>query len=202
MINVQQKTPWEIAVDFHGHSCPGLAIGFRATELAMEALGAKRAVDEELLAIVENNACGIDAVQTLAGCSFGKGNLLFKDLGKQVFTFMRRRDGVAVRVAVKYGSNFDPDYSGLKERIKSGTASLDDKERYPAAMKKRIQNILNAGTDVFEVEKVNLELPAAAAIYQTLQCAKCGEGVMEPRARLKSGQIVCLPCFERSEDQC
>lgn len=199
---MHKKNPWEIAVDFHGHSCPGLAIGFRATELAMEALGAKRAVDEELLAIVENNACGVDAVQTLAGCSFGKGNLLFRDFGKQVYTFVRRRDGAAVRVAVKYGSNFDPDYSGLKERIGSGMASLEDRKRYPAAMKKRIQNILNAGEDVFEVKKVNLALPAAAAIYQTLQCAKCGEGVMEPRARLKSGQIVCLSCFERSEDQC
>lgn len=199
---MHKKNPWEIAVDFHGHSCPGLAIGFRATELAMEALGAKRAVDEELLAIVENNACGVDAVQTLAGCSFGKGNLLFRDFGKQVYTFVRRRDGMAVRVVVKYGANFDPDYSVLKERIGSGTASLEDRERYPAVIKKRIQNILNAGEDVFEVKKVNLELPAAAAIYQTLQCAKCGEGVMEPRARLKSGQIVCLPCFERSEEQC
>jgi len=197
---MHKKKPWEIAVDFHGHSCPGLAIGFRATELAMEALGAKRAVDEELLAIVENNACGVDAVQTLAGCSFGKGNLIFRDHGKQVYTFVRRRDGAAVRVAVKYGSNFDPDYSGLKERIGSGTASLEDRERYPAAMQKRIQNILMAGEEVFEVIKVNVVLPAAAVIYQTLQCAKCGEGVMEPRARLESGQIVCLPCFERGEE--
>ncbi len=199
---MHKKNPWEIAVDFHGHCCPGLAIGFRATELAMEALGAKRAVDEELLAIVENNACGIDAVQTLAGCSFGKGNLLFRDVGKQVYSFIRRRDGAAVRVAVKYGANFDPDYSGLKDRIKSGTASLDDKEKYPAAMKKRIQNILNAEEDVFEVRKINLKLPPEAAIYQTLQCAKCGEGVMEPRARFKSGQIVCIPCFEGSEGTC
>lgn len=196
---MHKKTPWETAVDFHGHTCPGLAIGFRATELAMEALGVPRAADEELLAIVENNACGIDAVQTLAGCSFGKGNLIFRDLGKQVYTFMRRRDGAAVRVAVKYGSTFDPDYSALKERINSGTASPADRERYSAAMKKRIQNILNAKEDVFEVKNVTLELPPAASIYQTLQCTKCGEGVMEPRARLQSGQIVCLPCFEKSE---
>ncbi|NLI13688.1 FmdE family protein [Pelotomaculum propionicicum] len=197
---MHKKTPWETAVDFHGHSCPGLAIGFRAAELAMEALGAKRAVDEELLAIVENNACGIDAVQTLAGCSFGKGNLLFKDLGKQVYTFVRRKDGSAVRVAVKYGSTFDQGYSDLKERVKSGAASMEDKAKYAEAMKKRIQNILNAGPEVFEVKKVNIKLPPAASIYETLQCAKCGEGVMEPRARLMSGQVVCLPCFARGEE--
>lgn len=192
-----KKTPWEKTVEFHGHTCPGLAIGYRATELAMNALGAARSADEELIAIVENNSCGTDAVQTLAGCSFGKGNLLFRDFGKQAYTFIRRRDGTAVRVAVKYGSTFDPEYSALKERVNSGSANVEDREKYNVALKKRIQNILSAGTDVFEVKKIDIEVPAAAAIYQTLQCAECGEGVMEPRARLKSGKVVCIPCFER-----
>ncbi len=193
---MQEKTPWETAVAFHGHSCPGLAIGFRAAEIAMEALGVRRAVDEELLAIVENNACGIDAVQTLAGCSFGKGNLLFKDLGKQVYTFVRRKDGAAVRVAVKYGAAFDQDYSQLKDRVKSGEASMEERAEYAVAMSRRIQNILKAGPELFEIKHVIIKTPPLASIYETLQCAKCGEGVMEPRARLMSGQVVCLPCFE------
>ena len=30
---------WDKCVGFHGHECPGLAIGFRACEAAVEKLG-------------------------------------------------------------------------------------------------------------------------------------------------------------------
>jgi len=68
-------------VRFHGHLCPGLAIGYRMTRAALAALGAGRAEDEDLVAVVENDACGVDAVQYLSGCTFGKGNLIFRDVG-------------------------------------------------------------------------------------------------------------------------
>ena len=60
--------------DFHGHVCPGLAIGYRAAKAGMEWLSANRAEDEEVVAIVETDACGADAIQVLTGCTFGKGN--------------------------------------------------------------------------------------------------------------------------------
>ncbi|MDD2553557.1 MAG: FmdE family protein [Desulfotomaculaceae bacterium] len=190
------KTNWDKAVEFHGHECPGLAMGYRATELALEVLGSERSIDEELLAIVENNACGVDALQTLAGCSFGKGNLYYKDFGKSVYTIARRGDSNAVRVAVKYGTTFDPDFKSLKERSASAAATEQDRALYHEALQKRIKSILNAGTEMFDVRKVIIELPPPASIYQTLQCSICGEGVMEPRARLKDGRVVCIPCGE------
>ena len=41
---------WEECVDFHGHACPGLAMGFRASEIAAEELGIplEKASDEEI----------------------------------------------------------------------------------------------------------------------------------------------------------
>lgn len=192
-----EKTPWEQAVEFHGHICPGLAIGFRATELALKALGSRRSTDEELIAIVENNACGVDAVQTLAGCSSGKGNLFFRDLGKQVYTFARRGDGTAVRVAVRHGSMHDPEFHALRALVNAGEATEKERERYRAAFDNRIQRILGAEAEVFDVKKVNIELPDPASIYQTVQCSECGEGVMEPLARLIDGKVVCIPCFEK-----
>lgn len=190
-----EKTPWEKAVEFHGHACPGLAIGFRAAELAMDALRGDRSSDEELIAVVENNSCGVDAVQSLTGCSFGKGNLFFKDYGKQVYTFARRKDGNAIRVAIKHGSFFDPEFQALRERVNAGNASAEDREAYHRALNSRIQKILEA-KDEFDVRMVKIKMPAKASIYQTVQCAQCGEGVMEPRARLKGGRVFCLPCFE------
>ena len=80
-------------IKFHGHMCPGLAIGFRAARTLMERLGVRRAPDEELLAIVETDACGADAIQVMTGCTFGKGNFIFKNYGKHAFSLMDRRKG-------------------------------------------------------------------------------------------------------------
>ena len=88
-------------IAFHGHSCPGLAIGYRMTKAALDFLSGLRAKDEELVAIVENNACGVDALQYISGCTFGKGNLIFKDYGKHVYTLYDRKTKRGVRVCFK-----------------------------------------------------------------------------------------------------
>ena len=84
-------------VAFHGHLCPGVVIGYCAAKLGMRELSAQRAGDEEVIAIVENDTCAVDAIQVLTGCTFGKGNLFFRDHGKMVFTFALRANGQSVR---------------------------------------------------------------------------------------------------------
>ena len=76
------------AAKFHGHVCPGLAMGYRVAKYAKEHY--PRSKDEELVCIAENKSCSVDAVQSLLGCTAGKGNLIFVDNGKQVFTFYSR----------------------------------------------------------------------------------------------------------------
>ena len=68
-----QDELWEKCVEFHGHSCGGLAIGYRAALYAKELLGTGRSEDEEIVCVAENDACGVDAIQVLLGCSAGKG---------------------------------------------------------------------------------------------------------------------------------
>ena len=96
-----EKSDWEKCVEFHGHICPGLAMGYRAATIGLRELATRRALDEELVAIVENDACGVDAVMVITGCTLGKGNLLFRDFGKHAYTFMSRKSGVGVRICVK-----------------------------------------------------------------------------------------------------
>ena len=86
-------------VRFHGHMCPGLAIGYRMACAAMLVLNAAHSDDEAIVAIVENNACGVDALQCVTGCTFGKGNLIFRDYGKHVYTLYSRTTSRGVRVA-------------------------------------------------------------------------------------------------------
>src|SRR3990172_4604312 len=87
--------------DFHGHVCPGLALGFRVSKLALNELGG-RSKDEELVAMVENDSCAVDAVQVMTGCTFGKGNLIFRDYGKQVYTFIKRPSGKSIRISIDW----------------------------------------------------------------------------------------------------
>jgi len=84
----------ERVVSFHGHLCPGLAMGVQASRLALREIGPS-AKDEEVVAVVETDMCGVDGIQFLTGCTFGKGNLVHRDYGKNAYTFYRRSDGRA-----------------------------------------------------------------------------------------------------------
>ena len=94
-------------VKFHGHECPGLAIGYRMASAGMKAIGSLRAEDEEIVSIVEKDACGVDALQCITGCTFGKGNLIFHDYGKHVYTIYSRSLRKGVRVVFHF--NVVPD---------------------------------------------------------------------------------------------
>ena len=98
---MDQKALWEKCVAFHGHECGGLTIGYKAALYAIDLLGLKFSDDEQVVCITENDACGVDAVQVILGCSVGKGNLLFHMTGKQAFSFYDRASGKSVRLVLK-----------------------------------------------------------------------------------------------------
>ena len=92
---------WDKCVDFHGHCCGGLRIGYAAAEYAMKLLNISFSDNEQVVCISENDACGVDAIQVMLGCSIGKGNLLFHMTGKQAFSFYNRATGESVRLVLK-----------------------------------------------------------------------------------------------------
>jgi formylmethanofuran dehydrogenase subunit E len=175
----EQPAELEALISFHGHFCPGLLIGYRATLLALRRLKVKAAADEELVAIVENNSCSVDAVQFLASCTFGKGNLYYLPYGKQVFTFARRPSGEGIRVSLRKEAGDGLPAEGAERR-----------EEF-------IHRLLSApDRALFRTRRLVLSLPAPAQVYPSLPCAGCGEPVMETAARLAHGRVLCQPCFE------
>jgi formylmethanofuran dehydrogenase subunit E len=167
---------YEEIIQFHGHECPGLAMGYRMAAAAMEILSSIRAADEELVAVVENDACGVDALQCVTGCTFGKGNLLFRNYGKQVFTVYARstRQGVRVHFHGK----------GIPEEIQGDREAL-------------AQWILTApSAQMLSLEQVTIPEPEPARIMESIPCAFCGEGVMASRIRQKDAKPACIPCCE------
>jgi formylmethanofuran dehydrogenase subunit E len=173
---MEEPTYKEI-VAFHGHSCPGLAIGYRMTKAALAFLAGSRSTDEELVAIVENNACGVDALQMLSGCTFGKGNLTFKDYGKHVYTLYDRKTKRGVRVV--FNDRAVP--KGMR----------DNREQF-------IQWLLAApeGT-IVSMKEAQIDEPEPARIMKSVTCAFCGESVMETRTRKIQDKTACIPCAEK-----
>lgn len=165
-------------ISFHGHSCPGLAIGYRMTTAAMNFLAQNQAEDEELVAIVENDACGVDALQFISGCTFGKGNLIFRDYGKQVYTLYSRQSGKGVRVA--FTDTNAP--AGIRQ----------DRQKFIDWLKGA------AESDIVMLTPVTIPEPPKARIRQSVVCERCGEMVMETRVRDAAGRLLCIPCADQS----
>ena len=194
------EIPAELAesVRFHGHVCPGLIIGYRAARLAEKALDLHRDRDEELVAVVENDACGVDAIQWLLGCTLGKGNLIFRDQGKHAFTIFRRDTSKAVRLVFKGQAGAStPEGIALRKKVMGGTATPEETARFEAQKNQRMQYLMTAADDeLFDCKQPGFELPSRARIFDSVVCESCGEVTMEPRLRLVDGKKVCLACAE------
>ncbi len=185
-------------VEFHGHMCPGLAMGIRAAEVGLAEIGA-HATDEEVLAIVETDMCGVDAIQFLTGCTLGKGNLVHRDHGKSAYTFVRRSDRKAVRVRIRPGewTRRDPAWLALFGKVRAGTATVEERERFATAQRERSARILEVPLDeLYEVREVDVEPPRPARILASVECEACGEPTTETRIRRLDGRELCPPCFD------
>ncbi len=186
-------------VQFHGHTCPGLAIGFRAAMILMKRLDVRKAPDEELIAIVEADACGADAIQVITGCTFGKGNFIFRDYGKHAFSLMDRGKRKGIRVSLLPGVfESDPEYFSLSRKVQSEEASAEEKERFTHLQQNRIQKVLEADPEsLFKIEEISTDIPAKARVMESKICDFCGEPTKADLLRNSNGKKLCIPCAER-----
>ena len=196
---IDQDTVDEVT-RFHGHMCPGLAMGIRAAEVALEEIGPHSA-DEEVVAIVETDMCSVDAIQFLTGCTFGKGNLVHWDFGKNAYTFLRRSDGHAVRVSTPPGgwNALGAEWAELLSHIRGGTSSPDERNRFTQLQAQRSEEILAAAPEeLFDVRSVTIDIPRQARILASVNCERCGEPTMESRLGRLDGRLLCPPCHDEA----
>lgn len=168
----REQALWEKCVAFHGHECPGLTIGYRAALYACELLDLSFSDDEQVACISENDACGVDAVQVILGCTAGKGNLMFHLTGKQAFSFYERKSGRSVRLV-------------LKNRPQ-GLSRQETFELYQSADAK----------EMFDIKETTIILPEKARIFESVACESCGEGAADHFMRLEGGKKLCLDCWD------
>jgi len=177
-------------VAFHGHHCPGLTYGMRVAEWALHEFG--RAADEETVAVVETDMCAVDAIQYLLGCTFGKGNFIFLDYGKNAYSFFRRRDGKNARLMTRGDLLHD-----LREKKKQ--LSPEDVTAHDSISQQMINRIMQTDFDsLFDVGPVQISMPEKARLQQSIWCDQCGELVMATRIlnnpQKTGGRNLCIPC--------
>ncbi len=187
----------ERVVEFHGHMCPGLALGVQAAALALREIGA-HAQDEEVVAVVETDMCAVDAVQFLTGCTFGKGNLIHRDWGKNAYSFFRRSDGRAVRIVARPDAwQRDPEHMALFAKVRTGQAQPQERARFQELHLAQSRSLLaREPEDLFAVQELVDAPPPKTRILAVVSCAECGEATMETRVRRLDGRELCTPCFD------
>lgn len=163
---------WQDCVAFHGHECGGLTIGYKASLYAIELLKLEFSDDEQVVCISENDACGVDAVQVMLGCSIGKGNLLFHIRGKQAFSFYNRKNGKSVRLVLK------PKPEGMTK---------EESFAYYQAC---------APEEMFAVKPTTISLPEKAKLFDSYVCDCCGELTGANWIRLAGDKKLCLDCYQ------
>ena len=163
---------WNDCVAFHGHECGGLTIGYKASLYAIELLKLEFSDDEQVVCIAENDACGIDAIQVMLGCSVGKGNLLFHMRGKSAYSFYNRKSGASVRLVLK------PSPAGMTKA--ESFAHMQSREP----------------KDLFEVKESTIRLPEKARLFDSYICDCCGEVTGANWIRLSGDKKLCLDCYE------
>lgn len=194
------------AGELHGHFCPFLAIGVKGGVRAIEALDVSSSGMEEVIAILETNNCFSDGIQYVTGCSFGNNALIYRDYGKTAFT-LAKRSGEAVRVSVKDIGKFlderEPEISRLFQKVvvnRQGT--VEDRKRLMENWRRIAFEMLTiSDEDLFNVERMTIQVPAYSRIFANVKCAICGENVMETRTRVKNGKSVCIACSGQEYDQ-
>ena len=163
---------WKDCAAFHGHECGGLTIGYKASLYAIELLNLEFSADEQVVCISENDACGVDAIQVMLGCSLGKGNLLFHMRGKSAYSFYNRKTGQSVRLVLKPGP------TGMTREESFAYMQAQDPK------------------DLFEVKPTTIALPEQARLFTSYVCDCCGELTGANWIRLSGDKKLCLDCYQ------
>lgn len=162
---------WEKAAEFHGHKCPGLAIGYKVSLLALKHLEIKDDInDEDIVCIAETDACGVDAVQVILKATVGTGAMRIMYTGKQAFNIFNRKNGKKARFVLNDMQNFN-------------------------SKEERMEYILSADEEnLFTIKEVKMDFPEKAKIFNSYICAECGEKTAENAVSLINGRYVCNSC--------
>lgn len=197
-VNEYENALWNQAVKFHGHVCPGVAVGFRASIYALKLLDLTGNISESYYAVAENDVCGLDGVQIVTGCTIGNDSLIIDNQGKKAFSFVHKKTGDGIRVLLKVPLWGDYNEAvELHHKVKKGETTSQEKERFFTLRGKRGLELLDyPDKALFSFSKINLKIPSKPRLHNFVTCAICQEPTMLPWIKRKDDLEVCSKCFD------
>lgn len=178
----------EQSAQFHHHLCPRQVLGVRIGMLGLQLHNFTLPIRQKrLLVIVETDGCFVSGVQAATQCSVNRRTLRVADIGRIAATFINVKTEEAVRVAPH------PD-ARQRALAFSGAQNASRRDRY-IAMLQAYQQM--RPLDLLKFEYVTLNRPVREIIsrpFLRVDCAVCGEEIINQRERQIDGQPVCRVC--------
>jgi len=116
---------WKEVVKFHGHECPGLAIGIRACEAIISKMNIKPKEDK-IICITENNTCPVDGIKYVFGGDYDKKNLFYKESDELAFNIFNASNNDSLRIIYKGKNNTDTKDGYMKYILSADIDELFD----------------------------------------------------------------------------
>ena len=168
----------------HSHLCPRQVLGIRLALAAADALSLTvPRSDKRLLTILETDGCFADGVEVASGCTVGHRTLRVEDYGKIAAVFVDVKAERAVRVAPR-----------LDVRERAYRYASEDRRHYFAQLS---AYQIMPDDQLLTVEEVVLVRPVAEIVSRPgvrVNCAICGEEIINEREMFVDGRPLCLHC--------
>lgn len=168
----------------HDRLCPRQVLGVRMGLAAAGRFGVdvpRR--DRRLLVFAETDGCFADGVTAATGCTVGHRTFRVVDYGRVAITVVDAETREAVRIAVAPGVR-DAALAYAPEEQRRYYAQIEGYQRMPER-------------ELLVVEPVALTLDLDALMGRPgirVDCARCGEEVMNAREVVLEGQTLCAAC--------
>lgn len=174
----------EQSAALHNHLCPRQVIGVRMGLYAGQLLGLEvPQANKRLITFIETDGCFADGVAVATGCWLGHRTLRLIDEGKVAATFVDSETGRAIRLAPS------PQVRELAREI-----CPHAKSRWHAQLE-AYQVVTDESFFVWQEIELHLNLDALISRPGIrVNCARCGEEILNEREVYANGQAVCRSC--------
>ncbi|HST04579.1 MAG TPA: FmdE family protein [Chloroflexia bacterium] len=168
----------------HDHACPRQVLGVRMGMLAGRLFGLDLPQkDKRVFAFVETDGCFTDGVAVASGCYLGRRTMRLVDYGKVAVTFVDTLTERAVRV-----------WPNPTARDRAWQYAPDEQDGWHAQFEGYKQM---PTCELLLFEPVHLLVSIQEIVSKPglrVECARCGEEIMNAREVLHEGAMLCKHC--------
>jgi formylmethanofuran dehydrogenase subunit E len=168
----------------HSHLCPRQVLGVRMGLLARHLLGFDgHPAKKRLLVIAETDGCLVDGIEAVTGASAGHRTLRVEDLGKVAAVFTDIVTNRSLRLAPR-----------LDVRQRTLAYAPDEPRHYFAQL---CAYQIMPDDELLSAQEVILTPSASVLVSRPgvrVDCACCGEEVINEREIYRDGQPLCRTC--------